>query len=207
MKKESRTRILVEAALMVAISSVLCVYPKFKFLTNGGSVTLCSMLPIILLSYRRGLKWGFAGAFVFSLVQILTGFSASGLTPLAVAIEFLFDYLIAFTVLGIGGIFRDRLGSVKKELVCGSLLALGLRFLSHFISGYIVWGEYAEWFFESLGDAGQKVLSAVTGKPLMLLYSAVYNGSYMIPEMILTCIVAVIIAPMALYGMTEDTQQ
>lgn len=197
----SKTKIIVEAALMVAISSVLSIWPKFKFLPYGGSITVCSMLPIILLSYRRGLKWGFLGAFAFALIQTLTGFTSSGMGPLAFIVELLFDYIFAFTVLGIGGIFRNKLSSAKKELVYGSITGLLLRFLCHFISGYYVWGEYAEWFFGEVGSWGQMVLSNMSGNALAAFYSLIYNATYMIPEIIVTSIVASLIAPYADYNL------
>ena len=76
----NRTNInkLTRCALLVAIAAVLSVFPKFEFLPYGGSITICSMLPIVLISYIYGLKWGFLSAFVFSLIQIFTGFSAAG---------------------------------------------------------------------------------------------------------------------------------
>ena len=195
--KASKTKILVEAALMVAISSVLSIWPKFKFLPYGGSITVCSMLPIILLSYRRGLKWGFLGAFAFALIQTITGFTSSGMGPLAFIVELLFDYLLAFTSLGIGGIFRDKFHSSKKELIYGTITGLLLRFLCHFISGYFVWGEYAEWFFGETGSWGQLILSNISGNALSALYSFIYNATYMIPEIIVTVIVASLLAPYA----------
>ena len=206
MQKDSKTKILVESALMVAIASVLCVFPKFKFLANGGSITFCSMLPIIVLSYRRGLKWGFAGGFVFALVQTLTGFTPAGLSPKTLVIELVFDYLLAFTILGIGGIFRDKLGNPRKELLLGTCIALFLRFICHFISGYVLWGEYAEWFFSELGDWGASILARYAGTGLMLLYSAVYNASYMLPELIITGIAAWFIAPYAKTYMANSDQ-
>ena len=195
--KASNTKILVEAALMVAVSAVLSIWPKFKFLPYGGSITVCSMLPIILLSYRRGLKWGFLGAFAFALIQTITGFTSSGMGPLAFVFELLFDYLLAFTVIGIGGIFRGKLKSDKKELVCGTILALLLRYACQFVSGYYVWGEYAEWFFGEAGNFGEFILSRMSGATLSIFYSLIYNGSYMIPEIIVTSIVAALIAPLA----------
>ena len=195
--KTSNTKIIVEAALLIAISSVLSIWPKFKFLPYGGSITVCSMLPIVLLSYRRGLKWGFLGGFAFALIQTITGFTSSGMGPLAFIVELLFDYLLAFTILGIGGIFRGKFNSARKELVSGTVLALMLRFVSHFISGYFVWGEYAEWFFGEAGNWGQMIMSKISGPELSVLYSFIYNGSYMIPEIIVTSIVAAIIAPYA----------
>ncbi len=199
--KTSKTKIIVEAALMVAISAVLSIWPKFKFLPYGGSITVCSMLPIILLSYRRGLKWGFLGAFAFALIQTITGFTSSGMGAVAFVVELLFDYILAFTALGIGGIFRNKFNSTKKELVSGSILGLLLRFLCHFISGFYVWGEYAEWFFGEVGTWGQAILSNMSGATLSAFYSFVYNATYMVPEIIFTAIVAYLIAPFADYNL------
>ena len=194
--KNQKLRTLVSCALLLAVSAVLSVYPKFKFLPNGGSITFCSMLPIILASYVFGVKNGLLTGFAFSLIQLITGFSGSGLGPVAFAVELVFDYIVAFTVLGLGGLFRDG-KDPRCALASGTVVATLLRFLSHFISGVVVWGEYAEWFFENMSSFGEAVLSKFNGTALMMLYSAVYNGSYMIPEIIITTIAAVLIAPYA----------
>ena len=194
--KNKKLRTLVSCALLLAMSAVLSIYPKFKFLPNGGSITFCSMLPVILASYVFGVKNGLLTGFAFALIQLLTGFSGSGLGPVAFVVELIFDYIAAFTVLGLGGLFRDG-KDPRRALAAGTLLATGLRFLCHFISGVAVWGEYAEWFFENMSSFGETVLSKFSGLSLMMLYSAVYNGSYMIPEIIITTIAAVLIAPFA----------
>ena len=56
-KTYSKTRILVECALMIAIGTVLSNIKIFT-MPNGGSVTLLSMLPFVLVSFRHGVKWG-----------------------------------------------------------------------------------------------------------------------------------------------------
>lgn len=194
--KNKNLRTLVSCALLLAVSTVLSIYPKFKFLPNGGSITFCSMLPVILASYVFGVKNGLLTGFAFSLIQLITGFSGSGLGPVAFVVELLFDYIVAFTVLGLGGLFRNN-SDPRRALAAGALTATALRFVSHFISGVAVWGEYAEWFFENMSSFGETVLSKFSGTALMMLYSAVYNGSYMIPEIIITTIAAVLIAPFA----------
>ena len=77
-------------------------------------------------------------------------------------------------------------------VVLGILVALGLRYLTHVISGYIFYGAWAEWWFsqESLGSFGQKILSIFSGKLLALIYSICYNGFYMIPDIIITILVS-----------------
>lgn len=198
-KKSSRTAIIAESAVLVAMACVLSLFPKFKFLPYGGSITICSMLPIVLVSYRRGLKWGFMAAFVFAVFQTLTGFTSVGFSFWSVVGVLAFDYILAFTVLGIGGIFRGKGRSVRGELVCGCALALCLRTVMHIIGGYILWGEYAEWFFGEAGDFGAAVLERFSGNGLALIYSVCYNLTYMVPELIITCIAAALLAPIALY--------
>ena len=74
-KSYSRTRTLVECALMIAVGTVLAQIKIFE-MPFGGSVTLVSMLPFILVSFRHGVKWGLATGFVNSLLQMLLGFYA-----------------------------------------------------------------------------------------------------------------------------------
>ena len=104
--KNEKLRRLVTCALLLAVSAVLSIFPKFKYLANGGSITFCSMLPIIVASYMYGIRAGLLTGFAFSLIQLITGFSGSGLGPVAFVVELLFDYVVAFTVLGLGGMFR-----------------------------------------------------------------------------------------------------
>ena len=104
-KTYSKTRILVECALMIAIGTVLSNI-KFFTLPNGGSVTLLSMLPFVLVSFRHGVKWGLFTGFVNGCLQMLLGFyapPAPGLLPLVGMI--LLDYVLAFTLLGLAVVF------------------------------------------------------------------------------------------------------
>ena len=104
-KTYSKTRILVECALMIALGTVLANIKIFE-MPNGGSITLLSMLPFILVSYRHGTKWGLFTGFVNSLLQMLLGFyapPAPGLLPLVGMI--LLDYVLAFTLLGLAVVF------------------------------------------------------------------------------------------------------
>ena len=95
-KTYSKTRTLVECALMIALGTVLANIKIFE-MPNGGSITLLSMLPFILISFRHGAKWGLFTGFVNSLLQMLLGFyapPAPGLLPLVGMI--LLDYVLAF---------------------------------------------------------------------------------------------------------------
>ena len=192
---------LTEAAMLVAAAFVLSLVKIPLFSTFGGSITICS-LPILLLSYRRGIKWGLAGGLALALFQMVN-FKSAGYSGGAIAIIVLFDYLLPFTLLGLGGIFKGKLGSVKKELGWGAVFGLALRLLCHIVSGYLVWGEYAEWFFGNLGDFGQSIMAGCSANGLAMLYSVVYNMLYLVPEMILTAVLAVLISRWANYGLKK----
>ena len=108
------------------------------------------------------------------------------------------DYIAAFTVLGFGGIFKGKIKNDTTAVTLGGALAVFLRFIAHFLSGWILWGGYAEWFFtEQMNNSfGQNILANHSGQGLAVIYSAVYNGSYMLPELAIT--VVALIALMAI---------
>ena len=169
------TKVLVEGALMVALATILC-FIRIIRLPWGGSVTLLSMLPIVLFSIKRGLKAGFAASVLFSLIQlfqgILDGLFGWGLAPSMLIACIFLDYLLAYSIIGIAGIFR------KKGLtgwIVGIAIAVTLRFLVHFISGVVIWHSYGE-LWEGFSTENS------------VIYSLVYNGCYMLPELIFTLI-------------------
>ena len=70
-----------------------------------------------------------------------------------------------------------------------------LRYLVHIVSGAIFYGAYAEWFFTQEGfySIGEKILGTFSGSSLAIAYSIFYNGLYMVPEIIITTVVAAIL--------------
>jgi len=209
-----KTKRLTMSAMMIAIATVLafvCGLIPFLHLPFGGGFTIASMLPIVIISYMYGIRWGLFSSFVYSVVQILmdlmlgTGGSvimalflpqSDGFMGYAAGFFILLlDYLVAYTVLGLGGIFRNRIKSKTAALCLGVVVALSLRYLVHVISGYIFYGAWAEWFFSQEGfTLGAVILDAVSGQILALIYSIVYNGLYMIPEIVVTAIAATVVA-------------
>ena len=169
-KNYSNTRVMVECALLIALGTVLAQFKIFE-MPNGGSITLLSMLPFILISFRHGTKWGLLAGFANSLLQMALGglWPTPAGTAFAMVLEILLDYVLAFTGLGLAGWFKDRFGgNTVAGYSIGTFCACFIRFLCSFLSGVIVWGSIAEDGF-----------GAVT-------YSLTYNGSYMLPETILT---------------------
>lgn len=173
--KKNTTLTLVECALMIALSTVLSLLTIFK-MPQGGAVTCASLVPLVLVSYRHGLKWGVGTAFVHSLLQMLLGFSAPpAKTFWAFLGVVLLDYVLAFTVLGTASFFGKPFKKRAASVAVGSVAVCFLRFVCSFLSGIVLWGEYAP-----------------ADMPVWL-YSLTYNGSYMIPETIITAVVAVVL--------------
>lgn len=202
-KNKKRTQALTVSAIMIAFAvsiSAICAVMPFLNLPFGGGFTIASMLPIILVAYMYGTKWGILTAFTYSILQMLLGFNTvsafflpgdSQMIWWRAIIVCLVDYVIAYTVLGLGGIFRKKY-TPTKAIVLGSIFAISLRYVAHVISGAIFFGAWAEWFFTQEGFYawGQKILEAFSGDALAIVYSIIYNGTYMIPEIIITAIVA-----------------
>lgn len=205
----NKTKRITESAMLLAIAIVLELISKMFIpeMPFGGQVTLVSMLPVVLISYRHGVKWGLFSAFVYALLEMalgaktvsaafLPGYFGDNAMIFNALLMCLLDYIVAFTVLGFGGIFRNRIQKTGLSLLCGSLVALGLRYLTHIASGYILFSSYAEWFFTQEGFPawGAMLVETLNPTALGIIYSVVYNGFYMIPEIICTAIVSVLLA-------------
>ena len=184
----SKVHILTESAIMVALATVLSMF-KIWEAPYGGSVTILSMAPIIILSMRRGVKVGLFAGFAHSLIQLLLGLGTVDYvpTPMGIVICILTDYILPFTLLGLGGIFRNVkfTKNEKTNLIIaaalGALLVTVLRYLSHIVSGAVIW--YAldlEWYAD---DPTHIVFQYGAW-----MFSVIYNGGYMIPEIITTVI-------------------
>lgn len=196
-KSNSKTRVLVEGALMVALSAVLSKI-EIPLMPHGGSITLFSMVPILLMSYRNGVKWGLMTAFVNSLVQFVQGLNnlAYCQTLTAQIGCVLLDYLLAFTVLGLAEGIRHRFSGYQMGVGVSAFVVCLLRYLCSFLSGYIVWKDY-DYAFSWMSDINFPGIADMSVNGLCWLYSAVYNATYMIPEAILTTVVVVLLAKTA----------
>ena len=155
---------------MVALAQILG-YLKLAEAPNGGSITF-AMFPIILFAVRWGLRPGLMAGFLFGLLQLIfDGAYAWGWQSM------LLDYLVAFTPLGLAGLFRGK----SWGLFAGTLAGCLARFAIHYISGVTVYKilaptEFLNWTFSSPA-----------------LYSLVYNGSYMLPNTIITLLISVVL--------------
>jgi thiamine transporter len=176
---------LVEGAMMLALAWVIdfiCSLAPYNAILfpAGGSITV-GMLPIVYYAYRHGAAWGVGAGFVFSFLQILMGwYPPPAGTWWAFVLCVLLDYVVAFAVVGLAPVFARPFGEKKpvRRLAgygVGAVAVCLLRYLSSVVSGGILWGSYA--------PAGMNPW----------IYSAVYNAGYMIPNAVLTGILAVLL--------------
>lgn len=181
-KTISMTRKLTEGAIMIALATVLSLI-KLVDMPYGGSVTCASMLPMVIIAYRHGIGFGLGTGAVYAVLQQLLGLNTLSYVTgwQSVLAVILLDYVLAFTAVGIGGIFRRHSGydtdkpspeAQSRELVLGMLLVCVVRYILHVIAGATVW-------------AGLSIPTEAA-----LLYSLGYNATYMIPETLVNALVA-----------------
>lgn len=192
-QSKTRTRTLVEGALMVALSTVLSMI-QIPLMPHGGSITLFSMVPILLMSYRHGAGWGLLTAFVNSLIQFVQGIgNLAYCQSLGAQVGcVLLDYLLAFTVLGLACVIAKPFANRAVGIGVSAFVACLLRYLCSFLSGYVVWKDY-EYAFSWMSEINFPGIGSMSEDALCWVYSAVYNATYMVPEAILTTVVAVIL--------------
>lgn len=180
-----KTRIMVECAILIAASVILS-FIKIYEAPLGGSVTLFSMVPLMIISIRHGLGWGLGSSFIFSIFKLWMGAGNFAYVPTIVGIivVLLLDYIVAYTSIGLAGMFR-KLKLAKNERTnltvttfCGVLFACLVRFMSHFVNGAVVWYEITkklDWneYVHTVG---------------MWLYSFVYNITYLGPETVMALV-------------------
>ena len=178
-----RVRALTEGALFVALAFVLS-FVKLYELPNGGSLTP-AMFPILLYALRLGLGRGLAAGFVFGLLQLIfDGAYAWGWQSM------LLDYLLAFTPLGLAGIFKGKAWGIFP----GTLLGCLGRFAVHHLSGITIYRIIEPTSVPGLGTYDNPHL-----------YSLVYNGSYMIPNTLLALLLAAVLyVPLKRYFAGND---
>ena len=178
-------RALCEGAIMVALSLILGLFKVFE-LPQGGSISL-EMLPLFLYCVRWGMKSGFVVCLAFGVLQIFVqGVLAYGWQSI------LLDYIAAFTVIGVAGLFRGR----ERGIFWGTLLGAAARFAVHFISGITIYRILAP----------TELFNTTFTSPWM--YSLAYNGSYVaIDTAICLIIFAALYLPLRRYITGADLRK
>ena len=170
---------MIECSMMIALSTVFSLV-KIIDMPYGGSVTIASMLPIVIAAYRHGFLWGLGTALANSVIQVLLGVNNLSYftTWQSILAIILLDYIVAFGVFAISGLFRRIEKRQNLAFLYGILVASLLRYICHVVSGATVW-------------AG---LSIPTNAAL--IYSLSYNATYMIPETIVLIAVGIYLTSM-----------
>ncbi len=186
-------RQIAESSILIAIGTVLSLFTFQGPWALGGGITVCSMLPLVMIAQRHGTKWGVLSSLVFSVLQLLLGMNNVQYAPTALSVAgiIVFDYVLAFTVIGFSACFNSVIKDRRKAIVLGIIVTFLGRFLCHFISGVIIWEAL---FPNELGWAPA-------------VWSLAYNGSFMLPEILITCVVAYMTyKPLKRYWLDEDIQ-
>lgn len=172
---------LTQSAIFIALATVLSFLPVYE-MPMGGSVTLASMLPILFIGLKFGYKWGLASSGIYAFIQLMQALIKGNVfiyctTFGTVLICVLFDYIVPFGILGLSAFAKPtagkRLSIIKASITFGVLVAI--RFICHYITGVAIWGQWAP---DGMGK---------------YLYSLIYNGQYMLPELIITLVISVLL--------------
>ena len=165
-----------ESSILIAISIILNFISLAK-LPYGGSITLASMLPLILISYRHGIGFGALSGLIFGIINQL--FSLNVLTFVtgwqSVVAVIVLDYLLAFTAISLSGLVR-KIKNQTISLLVGTLIGAFARYVCHVISGATVW-------------AGLSIPTANA-----LTYSLIYNATFLLPDTLITLIMCAYIS-------------
>ena len=175
----TKTKKLTLSAVLTALAFALILVSKQLPApwTQGGYITIGSMVPIILVSIIIDTKWGLMSGFVFSLIQLMTDFYMPPATTVVTFIGvILLDYVFAFTLLGLAGLFVKLTGNKTWSIPLSGAIVTTMRYLMHVLSGLLIWGAFAD-------------------TDCIPLYALMYNGTYMVPEIIITTTVLAIIGP------------
>ena len=173
---KSKTKNITLCAVMISLATVLSLIPVYTA-PFGGTVTLGSMVPLVLVcALIKDYRWSLLACFAYSLIQMMIGFTAPPTkTFLAFAAVVLLDYVIPFTGIYVANPISKLF---KNELVgigAGATVAMLRRFVCHFLSGILIWNTVAP-----------------DGQPVWL-YSLLYNGGYMLPELVITTVASILI--------------
>lgn len=136
--KSEETKSLVYAGVSVALAFALS-YVRLWRMPQGGSITMASMLPIMLYSYRYGTRKGLLAGLVYGLLQAMQ--SPDNVFHPA---QFVLDYPVAFCLLGVCGWSREHL-KLKPlySMTVGMVSAIILRYAAHVLSGIFAFGSWA----------------------------------------------------------------
>ncbi len=182
-----KTEVLVEISIFAALGWILDfiqgLYSDFiPFLANGGSIGI-AMIAVIIISLRRGTKAGLATGLILGILDAIDG--NMWISPLVntwygALLQICFDYIFAWMVVGLAGLFRNKVlnNRGKKRvlyIVLACLIGAFGKYMFHFLSGVFFW------------EVPENI------KMVKFIYSMLYNLLYIGPSFILCSLVLSII--------------
>ena len=173
-KKENRIKTIVISAMLVALAFVLSNI-KILSMPTGGSVTAFSMLVISLPGFLYGFPIALISSIVYGIIQFIYGRYMFSIP------QVILDYIFAFGSFSLVGLFKDR----KNGLIIGFTIACVMRFIFSTMSGVIFFSDYAP----------------ANMNPI--IYSVIYNGSYIFLEMLLSYIIILLPATKKLFDVLK----
>ena len=180
MKQRKEIISLCEVAIFAAIGFVLDfasnLYSGF-FFPSGGSISF-AIIAVIILSFRRGPLYGMACGLIVGLLDLTDGFYTVTDTWYKAFLQVGFDYIFTYMFAGIVGVFKPLYKKVNVKILMffSTLIACLIKFSFHFFSGVLYWPEFPNQPYSE-----------------RVIYSLIYNGTYMLPTTILSLIIVFII--------------
>lgn len=157
------TKQLTSIAIAIALA-VVCRFIKIWEMPQGGGVSL-TMIPLLYIAIKQGAPSGITAGVVYGIISAICD------SYLFHPYSLLLDYILAFGILGIAGLFDKNVIGI----ILGSVSATFGRLIFHLISGAVLFSEYA--------PAGQNPW----------LYSLIYQASYLVPELLITIVVIILL--------------
>ena len=181
MKKKNEIISLCEVAIFAAIGFVLDFLANLYsgyFFPNGGSLSF-ALIAVIIISFRRGPLYGMACGLIIGLLDLTDGFYTISDTWYKAFLQVGLDYIFTYMFIGLVGFLKPLCKKIKSRYVILIATILGgiIKYLSHFLSGVLFWPEFPN----------QPMLERC-------VYSIAYNGSYMLPTIIISSIIMFLIS-------------
>lgn len=165
--KNKKLLVMTDIAILIALSEILSFF-SIRLWPNGGSISL-EMLPIFLITLKYDVKEGIFAGLLFGLIHSIGGYIFSPL-------QALLDYPLAFSMIGLAGIFNHLLWQTRKNRWIWLACFLGgiLRTIVHVISALL---------FFSNGNYTAPVITSIV----------IYNVSYVFPSVVICAWILTII--------------
>lgn len=183
-ERKFSTQVLAEVAIFAALAFVLDVLQGGIWRgvwVSGGSIGI-AMIPILIICFRRGFVPGLLCGTIVGVIQLAGGVYAISDTWYNIFIQILLDYVLAYPVVAAAGLFYKPFQNAKtpgnrlKWISIGCVVGGLLKLLCHFLAGVIFWA-----------DMGSSFLGIIDSNSIV--YSLVYNGTFMIPNIILAVLI------------------